>query len=239
MKYQCITVIIVITLIFSGIFLKNAECADCIVDCIEDESGQINIVDTITLGENQVSAMVEVKLVPNKVQSLGFEVTFSSDCLNYIGYEPGELMNEFTQFGCNNVSPGLIRCGGLDTGSGIDILQSGNIVELKFTATTLELDDPNEAIKLTIQKQVDDIADWSNSPGYICSGNCNCDVNDSDEVTPGDALCAFQKYMGICPTACGNCGDVCCDINKDEDCSPSDALEIFKNYLGLESICSE
>ena len=66
---------------------------------------------------------------------------------------------------------------------------------------------------------------------------CSCDLDGSGEVTPMDALCAFQKYLGICPTACGPCEGVCCDVTMDGDCTPADALEIFKEYLGLPSVC--
>jgi N-acetylneuraminic acid mutarotase len=74
---------------------------------------------------------------------------------------------------------------------------------------------------------------------YSFSPQCGCDINEDREVTPIDALCAFQKYLVICPTACGSCEDICCDVNMDEDCTPADALEIFKEYLGIRpNACS-
>jgi len=66
-----------------------------------------------------------------------------------------------------------------------------------------------------------------------------CDVNGDGEVTPQDALCAFQKYLGICPTACGPCEEISCDVNGDGQCTPADALEIFKESLGMPSVCSQ
>ncbi len=68
---------------------------------------------------------------------------------------------------------------------------------------------------------------------------CDCDINDDDEIMPVDALCAFQKYLGICPIDCGACDEVCCDVNADGECTPADVLEIFKEYLGMESVCNE
>ena len=87
-----------------------------------------------------------------------------------------------------------------------------------------------------LQELKDDIGTWSATPGcFDCS--FTCDVNGDGDVTPQDALCAFQKYLGICPTDCGMCEEILCDVNGDGDCTPADALEIFKCYLGMETIC--
>jgi len=68
---------------------------------------------------------------------------------------------------------------------------------------------------------------------------CTCDVSGDEEITPQDALCAFQKYLMVCPTSCGiACEEVCCDVTDEGECTPADALEIFKEYLGQPSVCS-
>ena len=65
---------------------------------------------------------------------------------------------------------------------------------------------------------------------------CDGDINGDGEITPQDALCAFQTYLGICPTSCDiPCEDVCCDVTQDGECTPADALCIFRKYLGLPS----
>ena len=65
---------------------------------------------------------------------------------------------------------------------------------------------------------------------------CDGDVNGDGEITPQDALCAFQTYLGICPTSCDiPCENVCCDVTQDGECTPADALCIFQKYLGLPS----
>ena len=79
---------------------------------------------------------------------------------------------------------------------------------------------------------MDDVAGWSDSPGFICGG-CSCDVNGNESITPQDALCAFQKYLGICPTGCGDCEAICGDVNGDGTTTPADALCVFQEYLGI------
>jgi hypothetical protein len=65
---------------------------------------------------------------------------------------------------------------------------------------------------------------------------CNGDINGNYEITPMDALCAFQKFLEISPTSCEiPAEDVCCDVNGDFVCSPRDALCIFEHFLGLPS----
>ena len=71
---------------------------------------------------------------------------------------------------------------------------------------------------------------------FYSSSICDGDVNGDGEITPVDALCAFETYLEICPTSCDiPCEDICCDVTQDGDCTPADALEIFREYLGLPS----
>ena len=105
-------------------------------------------------------------------------------------------------------------------------------IQLTFAVVTPALDRPAEAVRLDLQELVDDITGWSASPGYICGG-CRCDVNGDGTITPQDALCAFQKYLGICPTNCGSCEAICGDVNQDGTTTPGDALCIFQEYLGI------
>jgi hypothetical protein len=72
--------------------------------------------------------------------------------------------------------------------------------------------------------------------------SCSGDVNANGIITAEDARCAFQKYMGQCPT-CGteclleSCGApfVCCDVNGDGVCTAADALCIFQKYMNRPS----
>ncbi len=66
--------------------------------------------------------------------------------------------------------------------------------------------------------------------------DCNGDVNGDGEITPEDALCAFETYLERCPTSCDiPCEEVCCDVTQHEDCTPADALCIFQKYLEVPS----
>lgn len=67
--------------------------------------------------------------------------------------------------------------------------------------------------------------------------NCICDVSGDGNCTPQDALCSFQVYLGICPTGCGACEDICCDVTGDGLCTPADALCRFQEYLGIHPNC--
>jgi len=58
------------------------------------------------------------------------------------------------------------------------------------------------------------------------------DVNLDGSVTPGDALMAFQHYLGII-TISDPCSLLRADANDDGSITPGDALIIFQDYLGL------
>ena len=78
----------------------------------------------------------------------------------------------------------------------------------------------------------------ANGIGDACDiQKCRCDVSGDKQCTPQDALCSFQVYLGICPTACGDCADICCDVTGDDQCTPADALCRFQEYLGIHPNC--
>ncbi|MEW5802087.1 MAG: hypothetical protein AB1847_08285 [bacterium] len=59
--------------------------------------------------------------------------------------------------------------------------------------------------------------------------SCNGDLNRDSEITPKDALIAFQCYLGLGPCS------YCTDVNFDSMVTPADALCLFKTYLGAIS----
>ena len=87
--------------------------------------------------------------------------------------------------------------------------------------------------RILIYSNDDDLSPYPDAVYVTAEKMHSCDVNGDGDVTPQDALCAFQKYLGICPTNCGDCDDIYCDVNGDGQCTPADALEIFKEYLGI------
>jgi len=211
-------------------------CGDVLATCEEDDSGDLDIMgNTGGLG-GTVAIPVRIQGAPNEVESLGFEVTFNHCVLEYTGFTRGPLVENFDYFEAFNPETGIVRVGGFEAGEDtIPTGANGDVIYLNFNVIECE---QGSKYTLDLQKLKDDIAGWSASLGCFQCG-CSCDVNGDGEVTPKDALCAFQTYLGICPTDCGECEDICCDVNMDNDCTPADALEIFKEYLGLPSVCSQ
>ena len=205
------------------------------VECVEDDTGALDIAGAAGAPGFTVTIPVRIQDAPNNVESLGFEVVFPDSILAYTGFTRGPLVENFDFFDVNIPEPGILRIGGFETGEHIITAGAGgDVVLLTFDVLTCE---PGSGYQLDLQELKDDLASWSISHGCFQCG-CSCDINDDGEVTPQDSLCAFQKYLGICPTACGPCEDICCDVNQDDDCTPADALEIFREYLGLPSVCS-
>lgn len=204
--------------------------------CSEDDSGELDIVGIAGAPGGTVTVPIRIQSAPNGVFSVGFEVTFNSTILNYTGHSRGGLVSDFDFFDCNvpGDKPDVVRCGGFKSTGGIAQGASGDVVYLSFDVIDCE---KGLNYTLDLQELKDDIVSWSTSLGCFQCG-CDCDVNGDGDVTPQDALCAFQKYLGIDPTACGPIEDICCDVNLDDDCTPADALEIFREYLGMESVCS-
>jgi hypothetical protein len=204
--------------------------------CEEDDTGALDIVGKAGAPRSTVSIPVRIQNAPNDVSSLGFEVLFPDWILAYTGFTRGPLVEDFDFFDC--VIPegedDVVRCGGFKSTGGIAAGASGYVVYLEFNVADCE---QGPTSQLDLQELKDDIASWLYTHGCFQCG-CSCDINGDGEVTPQDALCAFQKYLGKCPTACGPCEDICCDVTMDGDCTPADALEIFKEYLGMPSVCS-
>jgi len=199
--------------------------------CDEDDSGALDIVRSAGGPGGIVTIPVRIQSAPNDVGSLGFEVTFNPCVMEFTGFDRGALVNDFDFFNCvvpageNNI----VRCGGFKSTGGIAAGSNGDVVYLNFNVIDCV---QGEKYPLGLQELKDDIAAWTTSLGCFTCG-CSCDVNGDGEVTPQDALCAFQTYLGICPTVCGPCEEICCDVTQDADCTPADALEIFREYLGI------
>ena len=202
-------------------------------ECEEDNSGALDIVGKAGAPGGTVTIPVRIQNAPNEIDSLGFEVTFIPTLLSYTGFTRGPLVENFVFFDVANPEPGLIRIGGFEVGEDtIAAGASGDVVYLNFEVIQCTA---SASYPLDLQELKDDLAGWPTSGGCFQCG-CNGDVNGDGEITPMDALCAFETYLGICPTSCDiPCEEVCCDVTLDDDCTPADALCIFQKYLGLPS----
>ena len=195
--------------------------------CVEDDSGNLDIPGSIGSIGGIVKIPVRVKNAPNNVSSFGFEIVYDTDMLEYESYDKGSLVENFDYFDAQLISDGLIRCGGAKN-NGIKSGASGSVLFLKFKIKQAE-----PATKINLQELKDDFVSWNFSGGCFQSG-CNGDINGDGEITPMDALNTFEKYLSICPTSSDiACEDVCGDVNNDGDTTPADTLCIFQHYLGL------
>ncbi len=200
----------------------------------DSDTGALNIIDGRGIAGGSISFPVEFQNSPNAVSAFGFEVTYPPT-LSYTGYEWGLLSGGFDFFDCTNPSEGVVRCGGTMTGGSILQGTSGEMVELQFEISS----SCGSVYQLNFQNLEDDVAGWETSSGSFDCTSCPCDINGDGEVSPEDGLCAFQQYLGICPTDCGECVDVCGDVNQDDSSTPKDSLEIYKKYNGMDSICPD
>jgi hypothetical protein len=196
-------------------------------ECNGDDSGSIDIKDSSGPCGGKVAIPIGIQNAPNAVGSIGFDVGFDSGILTYTGFDKGPLSESFDFFDVTKISDGLVRCGGFAAEELAEGSQ-GDLVYLQF-----DIADKCHDSKLELRELKDDIGTWRASHG--CFGmKCAGDVNDDGEITPKDALCAFEKYLQICPTSCGvPCNEVCCDVNADGECTPADGLCIFRKYLGI------
>ncbi len=204
--------------------------------CEEDDSGVLDIAGISGGPGVTVTVPVKIQSATNLVNSLGFEVTYNTAILDYVGYSRGECVTNFDYFDVNEKQNGLLVVGGFEAGP--DVIPQGANCVVVYLEFEVLCDEPGTIYPLAeLQNLVDDLAGWPASGAcFKCGG---CDVNGDGQVTPQDALCAFQKYLGIDPTDCGPADQIFCDVNGDGQCTPADALEIFKEYLGIyPNVCS-
>ena len=71
--------------------------------------------------------------------------------------------------------------------------------------------------------------------GFIGLAQDGClpdgDINQDGQITPQDALMAFQHYLGI--STLDPCQQDHADVTLDGEITPKDALCIFQKYLGI------
>ncbi|MEE4312427.1 MAG: cohesin domain-containing protein, partial [candidate division KSB1 bacterium] len=167
------------------------------------------------------------------IDAFGLRVVYCADKLTFLGVRKGDLTESFSFFDGSESSPGNLTIGGFHT-TQIPVNSDGAIAIID-----LHVDEciTGETCALFISNLTDDLSDMN-----ICNGTFECgmpcllgDVNDDGAITPGDALCAFQIYLGggTPPPSCDNpCALAAADVNcTPNGITPGDALYIFQAYL--------
>jgi parallel beta-helix repeat protein len=192
--------------------------------------------DNINVAEGQnFTIPIRISAATSQVLTLGFKVTYDSSVLVYTGYTQGDLTTNFDFFIVNSPIPGTITIGGFESGG--DVIAagaSGVVVNLNFTAG--EPSSSGQCIEIAITNLEDDISNWGVCSGDVCyEGGCSHDgdVNEDGNITPLDALMAFQHYLEI--ITLNACQQAHADVNQSGFITPSDALCIFRKYLGQPS----
>ncbi|ABW69062.1 cohesin domain-containing protein [Desulfosudis oleivorans] len=211
--------------------------------CVEENDGYIDIMGRPACVTTDIAPLyvpVRVQASPNDVYALGFEVLYDPNVLEFMGFEVDPADNQYpttllagwqvdgqASWDVSEVGLGLVRVGAYTMDTPIQSNSEGILGYLVFNSFSAEV------TGLQIQALVDDIATWDATGA--CLSQATGDCNDDGVVTPADALCAFEKGLGLCDTSCGPCIEVPSDVDQDGDSDMYDVLCIFKNYLGLPS----
>ncbi len=115
-------------------------------------------------GEKGSTVTFDVLLdaAPNKIASLGFDVKYDPNILNFKGYTEGSLSSSFDFFNVNKTTTGNLRVGGFVTvPNEIASGKSGHVVSLTFEVRE------TVASEVRITGLKDDIKTWSVKPGHL------------------------------------------------------------------------
>ncbi|MGE0083971.1 MAG: right-handed parallel beta-helix repeat-containing protein [Desulfococcaceae bacterium] len=203
-------------------------CISVNTECSENDTGSIDIPTVNVTPGLSVSIPVRIQNAPGKVESLGFDITIPYG-LSYDHFEKGSMLPSNYMMDANLISENTLRCGAYRLG-GTDVISAGESGEI--IRITFQTDSSFTGSQINMGGLKDDIRTWTASPGCVVVDDCNGDINKDGDITPADALCAFQKYLMICPTSSGlECDSFCADVNRDGTDTPADALCIFRKYL--------
>lgn len=210
------------SLVFVGPSLPP--CSQCQI-----EAGLIAGTDQGGPG-SPITIPVEVRNAPNAVDALGFELRYDPSKLLFTGCDfTGTLLETWNQKDCSMPVSDIVRVGAFTTGTPIAAGQTGLIVKVRFEVLTCE---EGEQFALPLQHFVDDVATWDTCNGcFTCGCPCDGDVDENNQVTPGDALIIFQCFLEI--RECNPCEQDHGDITQDARLTPGDALCDFRQFLEL------
>ena len=192
---------------------------------------KVGDVSGVTGDTIKVPILIEQNSIP--IDAFGFKFDYCSEKLSFIGVEAATLTSDFEFLDAQENTAGTVNVGGFDP-TAIPENSSGTLLYLKLV---VEQCIEGESCILYMKNLTDDIAGVN-----ICAGTFSCepgcelgDVNMDGDITPGDALCAFQIYLEGGSAPQGECDTICAmtaaDANCDNDVTPGDALLIFQAYI--------
>ena len=181
-----------------------------------------------------IDVPISIKGNVTPINAFGFEFNYCNDKLHLLDVEKGILTSDFDFFQYEEQSPGNVIIGGFHTSAipanSDDVIA---IVKLHVDACV-----EGDICELQINDLVDDFMGMNACNGTFSCVTCKLgDVNDDGNLTPGDALCAFNIYLhGGTPNPGTDCDNECALYAADINCTPDgitpgDALYIFEGYL--------
>jgi hypothetical protein len=221
--------------------------------CTEGLVGDLDIMTACQNSDNIVRVPVQINSAPNGVSAMGFDVVITPEeaSVEFLGIEPGELIDAWLNSDTSGLMPhygaNLIEEKGLVSKVRVGayaynkvneeplkedfILQgaTGTVCYLLFRTPV------TQCISFTLENEnlKDDVSGWDATGGCIQnSGGSSGDINGDGELTPRDALCAFQRAVNDDEgTDCGTCSVGLCDVTMDCECTAADPLCILNAYL--------
>jgi len=204
-------------------------------DCDGSDSCSCRIIaeNAAVSGGNLVRVPVRLETACNIVDAFSFDFDYS-EChllgyLSFTGnYTRGDLTANWDYIDAWEVSAGVVRVAGLTLNDIILEGERGVLVELEFELLQCT---PDDTCSNALTNLASDINGWGVVPGtFECDCPSDGDVNGDGQATPGDALLAFQHYLGTVQLT--PCEAEHADVDGDALVSLSDSLCIFQCYMG-------
>lgn len=192
--------------------------------------------DGMGLTEDTVSVDIVMGGNLDPITSFGLQLAYNSQHLHFLRVFKGDLTTGWLNVDGSENTPGIITIGGYNT-TPIPITAIGSIARVIFTVSCTECTTCDQS-RLVVYNLVDDIEGMNICNGVFRYGMACAlgDVNMDGQITPADALCAFQIFLNDGTPVPGSVCDTECalqaaDANCNGTITPQDALYIFQAYL--------
>ncbi|MBN1154335.1 T9SS type A sorting domain-containing protein [candidate division KSB1 bacterium] len=205
------------------------------IDCEQSLQGHIYVSDANGCKGEDINVDIRIDGNPDPIEAFGLVFTYCPDKLTVVNAEAVDLTKDFQFFEYNVLTPGNLNIGGFNA-TGIPANSAGVVARVKLHIKECQ---EGETCVLSVKNMVDDLESFIVHNGtFLCEPTCLLgDVNMDDQITPGDALCAFNIYMnGGFPTPGSDCDNECALYSAEVNCTPDgitpgDALYIFRAYM--------